>query len=306
MVGVFFLLCGYYVWSHRTEFAFLRAVSLPDIVAAGLLTLLSFVVNAYQFSLFLGKFHVAAARIELMALTMAMILGNLVLPLRGGTGAMAVYLKRVHHLDFHLFATIYAGTAILVALINCGLALVGLAALRVWYGFSHPALSVLVSGMFLCCLGLCLYAPSVRGKGSGIAGFVFGAVRSWHALTRDRRLLGYLAASHLGLAFLLAGSFFLIYRALGHPLSWGAVLVTSSLGSIAALVPVTPGSLGVFDAVVIQIPQLFGLDPPRSLTAALVFRAICMVWATALGLPGLWWLVRRGGRPGNSDAKMLT
>ncbi len=301
---MFFLLCGCYVWSHRTEFAFLPAVSLPDLVAAALLTLLSFVVNAYQLSLFLGKFRVTAKPVELMGLTMAMILGNLVLPLRGGTGGMAVYLKRVHQLDFHLFATIYGGSAILVALINCGLALAGLVALRVWYGFSHTPLSVLVSVTFLCCLLLCLYAPSVRGRGAGIAGFVLGAVRSWHELTRDRRLLAYLAASHLGLAFLLAVSFSLIYRALGQPLSWGAVLVTSSLGSIAALVPITPGSFGVFDAVVIQIPQLFGLDPPRALTAALVFRAICMVWASALGLPGLWWLVRRGGQAPISDAKL--
>ncbi|MEW6350303.1 MAG: lysylphosphatidylglycerol synthase transmembrane domain-containing protein [Thermodesulfobacteriota bacterium] len=290
------MLCGYYVWSRWAEFAFLATVSLSHILAAGCPTLLSFVVNAYQLGLFLGKFRVRAGRVELMALTMAMILGNLVLPLRGGSGGMAVYLKRVHKLDFHLFAAIYGGSAILVALINCGLALVGLVALWLWYGFSHAPLSVLVSGTFLCCLVLCVYPLPVGRKGTGLAGFVAGGVRSWHELTRDKRLLAHLAASHLGLAFLLAGSFFLIYRALGHPLSWGAVLVTSSLGSIAALVPITPGSLGVFDAVVIQIPQLFGLDPPRALTAALVFRAICMVWASVLGLPGLWWLVRRGGR----------
>ena len=48
------------------------------------------------------------------------------------------------------------------------------------------------------------------------------------------------------------------------PLSASAVLITSSLGNIANLIPITPGSLGVFDTVMIQVPQIFGLVPPHS------------------------------------------
>ncbi len=292
LVGIFFVLCGYYVRGHWEEFAFVRTIRPLEIIAAGVLIFVSLGVNALQFQLFLGTLGVRAGRFELMALTMGMMLGNIVLPLRGGTGAMAVYLRRVHGLDLHLFAMIYAGTALLVALINCGLALVGLVLLAALYGFFHLPLTALVVCMFVTCLYFCLFPPTVGWKGSGVWGMVLEAVRSWHLLTRDRRTLAMLALSHVCLALLLAGSFHLIYQALGLSLSMGAVLITSSLGNIAALVPVTPGSLGIFDAVVIQIPRLFGLEPAGSMAAALAYRLLCMSWALVLGLPGLLWLIR--------------
>ena len=93
-------------------------------------------------------------------------------------------------------------------------------------------------------------------------------------------------------AFCLAGAFYFIYLALGTPLSALAVLIITGLGNIANLAPVTPGALGIFDAVVIEIPQLFGLDPARSLAAALAFRALSFFWACALGIPGLLFIVR--------------
>jgi uncharacterized protein (TIRG00374 family) len=70
-----------------------------------------------------------------------------------------------------------------------------------------------------------------------------------------------------------------------------ATLTVSSLGSVANLVPLTPGALGIVDAVVIQIPQVFGLEPSRAVGAAIVFRALSFAWTFVLGLPGLLYLL---------------
>jgi len=48
--------------------------------------------------------------------------------------------------------------------------------------------------------------------------------------------------------------------------------------------------------VVIELPQLFGLDPARSIAATLVFRALSFLWAFVLGIPGLVYLVKRNGK----------
>jgi hypothetical protein len=86
-------------------FCFVAAVSFPAIAAAGLLVLVSYILNAYQLSLFLNNFKVSLGVVELMALTTGMLLGNLLIPMRGGTGGLALYLKRVH-LDFKSFAAL--------------------------------------------------------------------------------------------------------------------------------------------------------------------------------------------------------
>jgi uncharacterized membrane protein YbhN (UPF0104 family) len=294
IVAAFVILCAYYVFEHWQDFAFVASVSFPSIVAAGLLVLVSYVLNAYQLSLFLKNFKVSLGVTELMALTTGMLLGNLLIPMRGGTGGLALYLKRVHDLDFGSFAAIYGGTAVLIALINSGMAIVALVLLGWLHNFSHPLLSILVVGIFACCLYLSLFPPPIRWKRSGLLGLAFRAARSWHLLTRNRRLLLALALSFLAMSFALMSAFYLIYGALGMPLSASAVLITSSLGNIANLIPITPGSLGVFDGVMIQVPQIFGLDPARAIAATLVFRVLSFFWAFLFGIPGMIYIFRVG------------
>jgi len=292
IVAAFLGLSAYYVYANRQDFAFVASISLLETVAAGFLILACYIINAYQMNAFLKHFGLSLYYLELMALTAVMLLGNLIMPMRGGSGALAVYLKKVHGLDFQAFAAIYGGTAVLAALINTALAIVALIILALFHGFIHPGLSVVVIALFAFCLYLSLFPPPIRRETTGLLGLVLRAGHSWHLLTRDRRLLFTLACSLLIIACALTGAFYLIYEALGMPLSPSAVLITSSLGSVANLIPITPGSLGIFDVVVIQAPQMFGLDPARSLAATLVFRALSFFWAFALGIPGLLYVLR--------------
>jgi uncharacterized protein (TIRG00374 family) len=103
------------------------------------------------------------------------------------------------------------------------------------------------------------------------------------------------------MSFALMSAFYLIYGALGMPLSASAVLITSSLGNIANLIPITPGSLGVFDTVMIQVPQIFGLDPARSIAATLVFRVLSFFWAFLFGIPGMIYIFRVQMQPGDRE-----
>lgn len=291
VVLAFVVLCGWYVVAHRGDFAFIAAVSLVELAVAGLFVLASYLIIAYQYHLFLRHFGLSPGLVELVAMTAGMLLGNLILPMRGGSGGLAVYLKRKHDLDFQAFAAIYGGTALLAALVNTGLALVGLFVLWSVHGFVQVPLAAFVLAVFGSCLYLGLFPPEI-GPRRGIVGRVLEAAHSWHALTQNRGLLMELACSFLVLALVLWFSFYFIYRAIGMQVSLSAVLITSSLGGIANLVPITPGSLGIFDAVVIQVPQLFGVDPARSIAGALVFRALSFFWGLVLGLPGLVYLLR--------------
>lgn len=301
IVALFFVLCGWYVYAHRQDFHFLFGVSFWEMALSALLILIAFLISAYQSGLFLESFGLSLGFVELTAVTMGMCLGNLILPMRGGTGGLAIYLKKVHGLNFREFAVMYGGTALLIALINAGLALIGLIVLYWSAGFFHTALSLFVAALFAVSLYLSIFPPPARWKGSGFRGAVARSIHSWHSLTRNRRVLAKLAVSFLLVAVALTGSFYFIYRSLGAPLSALAVLITSSLGNIANLFAITPGSLGIFDAVVIEIPQSFGLDPARSIAAALVFRLLSFLCAAALGIPGLVWLVRAAAQGGSGE-----
>lgn len=301
IVLVFAALCCRYLVEHRADFAFVAGLCVSDIAAASLLVLVMYLINSYQLRLLLQSFGLSPGYGEMVAITTAMLLGNLVLPLRGGSGALAVYLKKVYKLDFHEFAAIYGGTAVLIALINTGLAMIGLAALVFVHGFVNPGLCAVVAILFAGSVYLSIFPPPVTWKRKGIFAPLLDAAHSWHILTRNRRLLALQIATILVIALTMAGIFSFIYRGLGTPLSFSAVVITSSLGNVAGLIPLTPGGLGIVDAVVVQIPQIYGLDPARSLAAALAFRVLTLAWACALGIPGTFYALRASRSPDNSQ-----
>ncbi|MGC9029516.1 MAG: lysylphosphatidylglycerol synthase transmembrane domain-containing protein [Desulfomonilaceae bacterium] len=291
-VIAFLAACVAYVWSHRDDFSFLATASHGDLTVAAACVLLSYVLNSYQLGLFLVKLGLQLSLGERLALTMAMMLGNLVIPLRGGSAALAVYLKAVHHFDFASFAIIYGGTALLMGLINSALALGALAYLAAAHGFYQPVLMAASGILFFGTAYFVCAPPPTPRQCKGVLGVLFRISQGWRLITMDKPLMRALIFSTALIVLCLLGAFWCIYQATHSPISFWGVLVTSSLGNVANLAPFTPGSLGIFDAVAIQIPLLFDLDLPRSMAATFLFRTLCFGWALLFGLPASWYMAR--------------
>lgn len=306
IVTVLIGLCVYHFYTHREDFAFLADLSLLDLAAAGLCVAGALVAGMFQLKPFFDHYRLPMGLLELAGLSMSSSLGNLLLPLRGGTAALAFYLKKIHGMSFGDFSLTYAGTGLLTVLTNSAVALIGLTVLFLDNGFFNFPLTMVVAGLFGLCVMLTVFRPQLASKRQGIWGRVAAALEGWHALTRDRILLAKSSAALTVVLLCITGSFYFLYRALGIPLPFFAVLVTLSVGNIATLVPITPGSLGIFDIVTIQIPLIFGLDVARSITATVLYRALFLVWAFGLGIPGFLYLsalVRRAGVPAGMNSK---
>ena len=287
----FIILLVGYIYCHREEFSFISNISAPYLILAGMAQLLCFPIAALQLRLLLRHHGICMPFRELIAITMSIFLGNLLLPMRWGTGGAAFYLKEIHGLSLIFFGVIFAGAALLSILVNTGLALCGFVILYLQYGFVEPTLSIAVSCLFAACFFLCIFPPSVRCTGRVLPKPVKEAMSSWHVLSRDRKLLFKLTLLMALISMAIACCFYFIYLSIGSPQSIEAALITSTLGTLATLIPGVPGSFGIFDTVVIKIPQLFGLDTPRSLFAALVYRLVLFSYATSLGVPGILYLV---------------
>ena len=285
--------CAGYMYYHVEDFRFLLGVSGTDLLTATVFILVGFVSSCYQLDLFLRRFELRLGTLELVAVTHAMMLGNLVIPMRGGSGGLAVYLKKIHGLDFTSFAVIYGGTAILVAMINSLMAVIALLALWMISGYFNLVISVAVSVVLLSCLGLTFGAPGPAYRSNIIVNKIIEIANSWKAITADMALLTALTLSITLMSLSLVGSFYYIYRAMGCPLTMEAAIVTSSVGSIVNLIPLTPGSLGVFDVAIIEIQRIFGLTTAQSIAAAMIFRSLTFGLALLVGIPGILYMYMR-------------
>jgi uncharacterized membrane protein YbhN (UPF0104 family) len=80
-----------------------------------------------------------------------------------------------------------------------------------------------------------------------------------------------------------------LQRAFGVELHASSALLILAASSLATLLPVVPGNLGVYEAAVVLAYAYLAVPPERALGIAVVQHACYFV---ALALPGYWWLAR--------------
>ncbi len=290
--ALFLLVCALYIHHNVDEFKFVYLLSPQYSIAASITILAIFILNQCQLSLFLKKFDVTVPFCELFAVNMVMMLGNLLIPMRGGSGLLAYYLKKLYNLNYTSFAAIFAGTSVLVALTNLIVSIIALSYMGLVYGTWIVEL-IAAAFILLILMSYFVWVASPDSWKTFISvPWLFRISKAWKRLTCDRQLLWRAGLLALLMSMAVAAAFQFIYISLGIRLSFANSLTISSLGSISALIPLTPGSLGIFDAVVVGIPHMFGLSLAQCMSAAIAFRVICFVLSLGLGLPGAFYLGR--------------
>ncbi len=226
-------------------------------------------------------------------MTHAMMLGNMVIPMRGGSGALALYLKRSKKLDYHNFAVMYGGTAILVAMVSATMGLMALAYIAFCFGIFKFTLSVAMAGILAVSAYLAFFPPSFRTPRRGrLTDMLHRVNESWVVLSQDSLLIAKISGSLALINLTQTFALFFIYESIGKALSLSSTVVISSLGTVANLVPITPGSIGFFDAVIVETPRILGLDTASALMATVLFRILSFLICLLFGIPGFYYFLR--------------
>jgi uncharacterized membrane protein YbhN (UPF0104 family) len=278
---------AWYVVRNADDFAVLGRLSPARVALIALVFAAGCAVGGFQLNLFLRRYGVALPWYRWLGLYFAMSVGNIVTPLRGGTGMAALYLKTVHGFALARFAAVLVGTYVGAALVNAVLALAGMALCRQATGWFSPAPVVLAAAVLTGCVAA-LLVPNLRPSEAWPWRWVVRAVNGWHELFGQRSLLWKVLLTTLGQAAAQTIGFVLIYDALDLAPSGGAaaVLTIVSMSTIASMISITPASLGPFDAVLLALPLAFGLTVEQTAPTLVVFRGISL--ATSFLLAGVF------------------
>jgi len=284
----------WYVAGHWEDFAILRRLGPLSLFGIVGTTAVCLVLGGYLLNTFLRRYGVALPWYRWLGLYVTMSVGNIVTPLRGGTGMGAAYLKLAHGVTLSRFGLVLLGASVAAALVNAVLALIGIGLSYASSGWFNPAaagaaVAVLAAGL------VALVAPNPSPSERWGWKYVAKALNGWHELIQDRRLLAKVLVITLALNLVHVGTCWLIYRALDLAVGPEAVLTIVSLSTIASIVALTPASLGPYDAVVIALPTTFGLTVSEAMAALLVVRGATL--ATTLALAGLFAFTLRAPGP---------
>ena len=100
---------------------------------------------------------------------------------------------------------------------------------------------------------------------------------------QDQVLAAKLVIYTLIVLLLNGASFWMAYWAIGHTISFAAALVTSLLLAFGVLINITPGNLGIQEAVISLSSELLGSGAGLGLVVALLIRATTLVVVFSLG-----------------------
>jgi len=291
---------AWYVISHRDDFAILGRLDLRDLLWVALAFMVCCIIGGFQFNLFLRRYGVRLPWYRWLGLYLLMSVGNIVSPLRGGTGICAVYLKAEHGFDFKRFGMLLLGSHILSALVNASVAIVGLTAVVITEHWVSVPLYVASGAVLLVCLATFLVPRLPESPRWGWT-YVVRAVNGWKALFADRSLLWKVLLAALLQTLAQTAMHLLVYRSLGVIVPPVVMLTVVSLSIIAAMISLTPGSLGPYDAALVALPTVYGLTLQQTASALIVFRGTAFV--TAFVLAGLFWIaIGRHRPPATEDA----
>lgn len=273
---------AWYLSSHRQALTALGNTSLAAIGCLVALRLLFLGASGLFLRAYASKFGIRLEPIEWFGLSVVTTMGNYIAPFVGGVVARAAYLKRRHALPYAQFATLLASSYLITLWVIGAVGTLALLVFNIVVQFHWQVLAFFVTIVVAVSVPVLLLPFRLPWKNRA-AKVVNTSLDGWAIVKSDWALLSKLVAYTLVNILLNAASFWVAYDTLGSPVTFGAALLIGLLGSISILVRITPGNLGIQEAVLSLSSALIGAGADEGLLAALLIRAATLAPVFSLG-----------------------
>jgi uncharacterized membrane protein YbhN (UPF0104 family) len=288
-----------YLMSHGEALAILKGVRAATLMSLVGIYLARTLCVALQHRLALSATGTRLGIVEVFWLRAAAGGLNLIIPFNGGVGAQAVYLNKAHGVRYQTFVPLLIIMR-LVAL--TATVLVGVGCLA-WLSPPGPfrtvvliATTVLIAGNLIvlglgwnrAAIGPSGEHPSREQSAGALRRVSAGMIRYWPYLPR-------LLMLSLAVCLVDATALAIACRAAGFEVTWAGVASVAMGGMLVAFVPLTPASLGTFEAAIGLAAPAAGLTGVEGVAAAVICRAGDLL-RTLLVAPLAAYFLSRGHR----------
>ena len=283
----------YYIWTHKGEFKAAWSWKPEILVLLSLLILIQYALVGFFNQVVLKAFGLVLTFKEWYGLGIITTLGNYLIPPRGGAGFRAAYLKKRH--GFPL--THFLSTFVVFNVLNLtGAALAGLAGLALVPEIGADTglvLTIFLAGA--AGVGLLIMLMPIKAAWFDRPGMQVLArmIEGWTAIKSRPRLLFYMSLLVLLNGLVQGFIVFLGYRASNVHLAPAPAVLITSLLLLSSFIAITPGGLGIQEAVLIFSTRIIGIAPAQSLAVAVIIRAVILFWTFLLGPVFSWLLLKK-------------
>jgi uncharacterized membrane protein YbhN (UPF0104 family) len=296
VLAVVFTAIGIYLYLNWGKFSdVFSSVSVTKITLVFFIDFLYYIVSAVIMMSVLLPYSIQLGKMESFEISMATRFGNLLIPMRGGAVARALYLNKRYQFSPGMFVASLSGmllTSIFTGLlwVGAGLIFIGIRD-DIW--FSKPLLLVILGIIGL--LVLAMVRVRIKKSNNKILTFVGNLAEGWVKFASHKSCLIRLVLCYSALIILQSCIYAIILNTGGASVHWSYLVVLSALGNVSLAFQITPGNAGVYEGLLAGISSLMGLDYQAVLAAGLTWRVIDAVFVFVVGGLASRQLTRRCG-----------
>lgn len=283
VICVYFLVN--YIMRHLSDFRGLSEVSASYVFLIGALWVVILAVNGLFLKALTVDFGINLSIHESFSLSVITTFGNIFLPMRGGAGFRAVYLKSRYDFDYSFFLSSLAGNYLIVFNATSIVALIGMAVLYVCRGeINYPAVCAFAAFFVLTSWAI-LFPPAslnwipFKWAREPLNRLLSGWLRIRNSRKTVSNLLG-LTFLYLFLASLTTWLEFTAFHmkdASGNAIGFFQSSIYTAVAVLSLLVSITPSALGIREGLLMVSSQFLGISPSQALAVSLLDRTISSV-----------------------------
>jgi uncharacterized protein (TIRG00374 family) len=279
-----------YFVNNKEDLQFLLSLDWRYLLLMTIFWLSIIFLNGVFIKVILKSFEKTISVLESFYISVISMVGNYFLPARGGAVIRSVYLKKNYNFPYsHFISTLY-GYYILVFLINSFLALIALGANHFLNGIVSIPLYIFFGALFILMLILSLAKFPTKTKEienrviRKIALFIKNIFNGWNMIANNKKLLFYLLLLSLGNYVFSLLLFWAEFQIVGLETNILNLIMYTCLSGVSLLISITPGSLGIREAVFLISSKSIGLGQEEILQLAVVDRGSLVILLSILVL----------------------
>ncbi len=284
-----FLACVFFIYSYvrnnLSDFTKISEISLPYVLAIGCVCLAMLIVNGLFLKALTICFDINMNFFEYFSISVITSFGNLFLPMKGGAGFRAVYLKSRHDFDYSYFLSSLAANYLVVFNITSAAALACLALFYIRSGGSSLPVALVFLGIAAFTTWAILFRPPslewvpirwVRERANQV-------MSGWRIIRKSRKTvlkLCWLSVLNLCLGFAITWLEFAAFHMKdthGDGIGVLQASIFSAIGALSFLISITPAALGIKESLLMFSSQFLGIKQYQALTISLLDRSVNVV-----------------------------
>jgi uncharacterized protein (TIRG00374 family) len=208
---------------------------------------------------------------------------NLITPFRGGMAARAVYLKKKYDFAYVHFLATLSAVYVLVFMVSASLGLISTWWIYHATGMFSLVIFLIFLVVFVGVMGIAFFSPKFPGARNRWVNRFVKVINGWHLIKRNKRVIVVTLVVTLIQTLLSALTTMLSFRVFGWNVGFVECIFLSAISGIGLLIAITPGSLGISEAIMVFSAMTIGIDATQSLAVAILARLVSVVVLFVLG-----------------------